>query len=363
MRGTIGSKGIGRGTPSVSTLYADALGAFLGERGLPPATAPARVGSDLPTPPRLCGSSYDTLMGRASRELGDNALGLRFGTRVGGAGFGMLGIAAASAATLGEAIRHLTQLESITSTLGRATVRRRGDKLHLNWQPVLAVSPAVVEGILSGWVSFGRYLLGEHVDVVQVSLRHRRIAPMEIYDGVFECPVRFETCSYGVTIAAELLDARPRFADPVLSAAIGGWLGHCAIAALHGPVADGMRATRQVAALLGGALPLADADEGSVAARLGMGPRSLQRALRREGSSFRQILNAARAQHAVIALMRGEAALPDLGAEIGFDEQSSLCRAFRNWTGYAPLAFRQRMAGVFRPLRGARDGWTGGMSA
>lgn len=325
--------------PSVSTLYADALGAFLAEQGLR---------QDARTPgPRLCGVSYSTLMAGASRALGDQGLGLRFGARVGGAGFGMLGIAAATAPSLREAIRHLTQLESITSTLGFATVRRHGQRVHLSWRPAQTVPPAVVEGILAGWVSFGRYLLGEPVEVAQVSLRHRRMAPMQVYEGVFECPVRFEACCYGVTIGADLLDARPRFADDLLNESIGAWLGHCARAASG----DAMTVTRSVSGLLHHALPLADADECTVAAMLRLERRTLQRALQHEGTSFRQIIGAARAQHAILALLRGDTSLADLSADIGFDEQSSMCRAFRRWTGYSPLVFKQRVADVFRPLR------------
>lgn len=331
-----------RSNPSVSTLYADALGAFLAERGL------TQHGSTPdPRNRRLCGMSYSALMTGAARELDDKGLGLRFGARVGGAGFGMLGIAAATAPTLSESIRHLTQLESITSTLGRAIVRRHAGKVHLSWHPDQPVPPAVVEGILAGWVSFGRYLLGEKVAVAQVSLRHRRIAAIEVYDAVFECPVRFDTCCYGVTIAECLLDARPRFADDLLNDAIGDWLGHCANAASR----DSMSATRSVSALFGSSLALADADELTVAAMLGHERRALQRMLQQEGTSFRQLLNAARAQQAVLALMRGDASLVELSADIGYDEQSSLCRAFRKWTGYAPLAFRQRVSDVFRPLR------------
>ncbi len=338
-------------TPSVSTLYSDALGAFLAERGLPLSAQAQHLQAPDPHRRRLCGNSYAALMAGAAQELDDSGLGLRFGARVGGAGFGMLGIAAATAPSLREAIRHLTQLESITSTLGHASVRRHARRVHLSWQPAQTLPPAVVEGILAGWVSFGRYLLGERVDVVQVSMRHRRIAPAEAYDAVFECPVRFETCCYGVTIAAELLDARPRFADDLLNDAIGDWLGHCASAASR----EGMSVTRSVSALFVSALPLADADEPGVAALLGRDRRSLQRALQHEGTSFRQILNAARAQHAVLALMQGDTSLPDLSADIGFDEQSSLCRAFRKWTGYAPLAFKQRVSDVFRPLRAPDD--------
>jgi AraC-like DNA-binding protein len=337
--------------PSVSTLYGDALGAFLAERGLPRDAQARHVLVPGPHGRRLCGNAYSALMAGAARELDDQGLGLRFGGRVGGAGFGMLGIAAATAPSLREAIRHLTQLESITSTLGHASVRRHGAKVHLSWQPSLTLPSAVIEGILAGWVSFGRYLLGERVEVAQVSLRHRRIAAVEVYDAVFACPVRFDTCCYGVTIAADLLDARPRFADDLLNDAIGDWLGHCASVASH----EGKSVTRAVSLLFGSALPLADADEPTVAAMLGHDRRALQRALQHEGTSFRQILNAARAQHAVLALMRGDVSLPDLSADIGFDEQSSLCRAFRKWTGYAPLAFRQRVSAVFRPLRAADE--------
>ncbi|UUZ51658.1 helix-turn-helix domain-containing protein [Massilia sp. B-10] len=84
---------------------------------------------------------------------------------------------------------------------------------------------------------------------------------------------------------------------------------------------------------------------------LGLERRTLQRALQQECTSFRQIVGAARAQHAIIALMRGDTSLADLAADTGFDEQSSMCRAFRRWTGYAPLAFKQRVSDVFRPLR------------
>ncbi|NHZ82432.1 helix-turn-helix domain-containing protein [Massilia sp. CCM 8695] len=334
-----------RAAPSVSTLYADALGAFLAEQGLP------RDAGAAPPGPRLCGSAFAGLMTGGARELGDPALGLRFGTRVGAAGFGMLGIAAASAPTLRDAIGHLTELESITSTLGRARVLRRGQRVHLVWQPAQTVAPAVIEGILAGWVSFGRYLLGGQAEVAHVSLRHSRIAQLAEYEDAFACPLRFGTCCYGVTIATELLDATPRFADARLNAALGTWLGHCARTSAR----DGAVVTRAVGALFASSVPLAEADEARTAAALGLAPRALQRALRREGASFRQLLGAARAQQALIGVLRGDAPLAQLGAAVGFEEQSSLCRAFRGWTGYPPLVFRQRMAQVFRPLRLAQE--------
>jgi len=344
----------GTAMPSVSSLYADALAAFLRDRGLDrtrPGLQPAGFDKSFDKSParRVVGRAYAQTMIAAVRDLGDSALGLEFGTRVGGGGFGLLGIAAATAPTLRGTIAHLTSHESLTSTLGRARLRQEGNTVQIEWHPAQGVAPAVIEGILSGWVSFGRHLLGEKVDVQQVSFAHRRIAPMHAYESAFECPVRFDCTGYGVAISADLLDAQPRFADAALNASLSGWLGHCAAAIAPGR-GDWMR---KVALQLGSQLQFADADEQTVAEVLGVGRRTLQRRLRHEGSSFRRLLEAARAQHAIIGLLRAQPSLTDLCTEVGFDEQSSLCRAFRKWTGYAPLEFRSRMSGVFCQLRPA----------
>lgn len=333
-------------TPTVAASYAGALTAFLATRGLQ-FGAGARPGSEA-APRRVCGPAYAGLLIQGMRDLDDKTLGLSFGTAVGGAGFGLLGIAAATAPTLAAAIHHLVTLESITSTLGRATVRRSAGVVHLEWLPVHGVPPILVEGILSGWVSFGRYLLGEPVEVLQVAFAHPRAAAHGAYDDTLACPVRFNAARYCVSLSAELLAARPRQADPVLNALMSGWMGHCAAAV---GTANNVF-TRKVAATLGTVIPFAEAEQGAVAQRLGMGTRTLQRRLRQEGTTFRQVLDAARAQHAIIGLLSGVSpSLLALCASAGFDEQSSLCRAFQHWTGHAPLALRSRLSEVFSQLR------------
>jgi AraC-like DNA-binding protein len=338
-------------------MYAAALGAFLRERGLPPDalahpvanTHPAAAPGVSTAAQRIDGHAYGNALVTATNELGDSALGLDFGTRVGAAGFGMLGIAAATAPTLRAAIGHLIELESITCTLGYVTMQHDRHQVRLCWRPAQPVPTSVIEGILAGWVSFGRYLLGEHVAVREVSFAHRRQASMDAYDTALDCPVRFDCDGYGVSIASDLLDAAPRFADAGLNTALTGWLGQCAAAVA--PQAKTL--TRHLSALLGAQVDFNTASEIRLAQHLDISPRALQRRLQQEGTSFRQVLDAARAQHAIIGLLRGGVTLADLAQEVGFDEQSSLCRAFRKWTGYAPLAFKQRMPEGFGPLRNA----------
>ena len=330
-------------SPSVSGSYARALRSFLGSCGLPDGDTANGM-----QPGRVDGTTLGDALARGCRALGDPTLGVRFGTRVGGAGFGLLGVAAATAPSLAGAVRHLQRFEALTSTLGRVRVRREGAGVTLAWQPAQAVAPAVVEGILAGWISFGRYLLGEQVEVRGLGFAHARAAAVSAYEQQLACPVRFGAGETSVTVGADLLDARPRFADARINAAIGAWLDRCTVAvAAPAP----LHATRRVAQLLA-ALPLLDeVDERRVAAALGVGLRTLQRRLAAEGAGFRALLDAARAQHAVVTLLQDTPRLAQLGADIGFREQSSLCRAFRRWTGYAPLPLKARLAPFFHDLR------------
>lgn len=341
--------------PSVSDAYARALSRFLGSRGLP-GDAPVLPAPTAPGPAsaRVAGLRFGDTLTRASEQLGERTLGVAFGTRVGGAAFGLLGIAAASAGTLLEAIEHLQRFESLTSTLGQMTLRREAGTVTLVWQPHAPVAPAVVEGILAGWVSFGRYLVGdemagdEPVPVLGVSFAHARPPSVSAHEALMHCPVRFNADEHSVTIPEGLLALRPRCADDRLNGALKRWLDRCTAAVQaprHRPT------THRVAALLAHELGTQPLDEQQVAMQLGLSPRTLQRRLAAEGMAFRHLLDAARAQHAIVAVLRGGQPLIDLGPDIGFEEQSSLCRAFRRWTGYAPLALRERLAPIASELR------------
>jgi AraC-like DNA-binding protein len=339
--------------PSVSISYERSLKAYLQTRGLPAASA----GNDggLCPASRVDGRSFGQALMHSGRVLGDATTGLAFGLCVGGAGFGLLGVAAATAPTLRDSVRQLQRFESLTSTLGHMTVRQRSRHLiSLCWQPAAPdTPPAVAEALLAGWVSFGRYLLDERVDVVEASFAHCASAPRSAYEAALGCPVRFEADRHSVTLAAELLDAQPRFAEATISGALDAWLDRCTLGVATPPQLQ--PTARRVAQALAGGLPLANANEDAIATELQLNRRTLQRRLTEEGASFRALLDAARAQHAIVGVLRGGVSLAQLGADIGFDEQSSLCRAFRRWTGYAPLAVKSRLQPMFSELRPVTD--------
>jgi len=275
-------------------------------------------------------------------------IGVRFGNRIGCAGFGLLGVVAATATTLGEAVAHLQRFEALTSTLGHMRIRRQRTELTLIWEAYREVAPAVAEAVIAGWISFGRWLLGDCVSVRDASFTHARSAALSNYEQGLICPVHFDAPETGITLSSDLLDARPHLADATLNAALGAWLDGCTPAA---NLDAGRPTTCNVARWLAQRPALDAVDEAVVARALNLTSRTLQRRLASERTRFGTLLDAARAQHSIVTLLDGTPSLANLSVDVGFQEQSSLSRAFRRWTGYAPLPLKKRLAHVYHDLR------------
>ena len=73
-----------------------------------------------------------------------------------------------------------------------------------------------------------------------------------------------------------------------------------------------------------------------------MGPRTLQRRLRDEGTSFAKVRDSMRREMAVKLLRKQDLAVYEVAFLLGYSEPSTFYRAFRRWTGIAPLQYRAK---------------------
>ena len=83
----------------------------------------------------------------------------------------------------------------------------------------------------------------------------------------------------------------------------------------------------------------------TIASRLNMSPRTLQRRLDENGIAYADLLDEVRAELAKSKLRACDLSLAEIGFLLGFSEQSSFTRAFKRWTGKTPLEFRRDTAG------------------
>lgn len=96
----------------------------------------------------------------------------------------------------------------------------------------------------------------------------------------------------------------------------------------------------RVRSVLMEALPSGQGDTASVAKRLGVSARGLQRKLAAEKTSFQSELRALRARLAKSYLADTELSSPEIAFLLGYEDPNSFIRAFHIWTGTTPEAHR-----------------------
>jgi AraC-like DNA-binding protein len=74
---------------------------------------------------------------------------------------------------------------------------------------------------------------------------------------------------------------------------------------------------------------------------MGVSPRTLQRRLREEGTTFLGLLEETQRALAEFYLRRPEVAICEVSYLTGFSQPSAFHRAFRRWTGLTPGEFRR----------------------
>jgi AraC-like DNA-binding protein len=100
----------------------------------------------------------------------------------------------------------------------------------------------------------------------------------------------------------------------------------------------GMR--ERVKAVLLETLPAGTSSIDAVAQRLAVSKRSLQRQLADESVGFQEVLSEVRHELARHYLSRTDISAGEISWLLGFQESNSFIRAFRNWTGTTPAAYR-----------------------
>ena len=97
----------------------------------------------------------------------------------------------------------------------------------------------------------------------------------------------------------------------------------------------------QAKEIIGQLLPSGDCSMDKVASNLGLHPKTLQRKLQSENSSYRELLRETRQVIAEQYLSQGSVAITDLALNLGYAEVSEFSRHFKSWTGYSPKKWRQ----------------------
>lgn len=195
------------------------------------------------------------------------------------------------------------------------------------------------EYVLAAVFLRARIATNQRFPLMRVEFSHPRPADISEHERIFDCPVRFgaETCQ--MVIARDVWDMPRTGGNPDLFSVLDS---HARMLLNQRPAPDDIvgRVREAIEEELRGGSPRLE----SIAKRLAMSPRTLQRRLRDQGVLFNDVLDAMRFRAAKSYLTHRDIAGTEVAFLLGFAEQSSFDRAFKRWSGQTPTEYRGRAA-------------------
>lgn len=186
-----------------------------------------------------------------------------------------------------------------------------------------------------------RIATNQRYPLIRVDFSHPRPADISEHERIFECPVEFGAATCQLVVAREVWETPRVGSDPGLFSVLDAH-ARMLLEQLPNP-AEIVTQVRQAleSELRGGNPQLA-----SIAGRLAMTPRTLQRRLREHGLVFNDVLDAMRFRAARTYLAQPDVAGAEVAYLLGFAEPSSFNRAFKRWSGLTPTEYRRRAIGA-----------------
>jgi AraC-like DNA-binding protein len=277
----------------------------------------------------------------AALHVADPTFGLRLGCEACAREFGLVGYTMAFSGTVSAALTRLARYDRIVSDslVVHLDDGPEGMWIRIDAEPALQAFRPAADARLAALLSVCREIAAAPIAPLIVHLPYRRPPDVKDYEKFFRAPLEFGAPATALLLSREDLVRPVSCSDEVLI----GYLDQLAQQILTGLGAEKTIRDR-VRRLLWSSLSDGVPDLEDMARRLAMSPRTLQRRLRDEGTTFAAVLTGFRQDMARPLLRDGRLAVSEVAFLLGYEDPSSFQRAFRRWSGRSPRAFRRAPA-------------------
>ncbi|MFY0566955.1 AraC family transcriptional regulator ligand-binding domain-containing protein [Archangium lansingense] len=310
--------------------------ALLAEAGVRVESLARKVGA-VSASARLTPAQMDAFLDLALPAVGSDEARLKMAMDVRPELFGVVGLAAMAAPTLGVALtrveryKRLLALDTVGLAPGRDSTRVR---IHLA-RPDGPTARMRAEMEMVFLLAFARRMTRTQVIPQRVDLRGPVPAYQALLEAFFKAPIHHGQESDALVFSALEL-ARPlASSNSELAGLLGPRAEQLLVESGSLDVAEQVRAALR--RMLAGDEPSMEA----VAQTLGTSGRTLQRRLSEAGTSFVALLGEVRWELAREQLARTDMEVAELSFLLGFSDSSAFHRAFKRWEGVTPLEYRR----------------------
>jgi AraC-like DNA-binding protein len=284
---------------------------------------------------------YVQLMENAAIATGDDLIGLHMGSMQSIQVIGVLGYVLQSSPDVRTQLAHTARYFALQQEGASITLRKAGDAVEFVYSvfdPNVSLHRQDTEATMALAVANWRVLTGQpHWSPLSVHFEHPAPRGIQELVSFFGCPVHFSDSFDGLRFPPAFLDTKIQSADSGLHAILTRYADN-SLADHKDATSLAMRTRRLIAAsLANGTTSII-----TVAERLAMTPRTLQRKLAEENMRFNDLLDETRRNLAVQYLSDPNLGLTDIAFLVGYSDLTAFHRAFRRWFKQTPFEFRAR---------------------
>ena len=187
---------------------------------------------------------------------------------------------------------------------------------------------------MANFTKITRMEVDKNFQPIRLELQHSGPEDPSSYTNWFCCPILFNQARNALVFDVGILNVPLINSDESLHKALE-------------PFADSLKerikachtTAEQTSTALVHLLPKKSFHINDVASLLNMSVRSLQQELNKEQTSFQNLLDQIRMEHAVARMQNTNSKLSNVAEELGFSDISSFSRAFKRWTGQSPKQY------------------------
>ncbi|MCO4204805.1 AraC family transcriptional regulator [Aeromonas taiwanensis] len=264
-------------------------------------------------------------------------LGLRLGQRMHISAYGLLGYAAISSATQGEALQLMFAYPSLLGTYFHLQLRIEGDLAWIcasDYRQREDLRRFNIEMCLASLRQTCSDLVGHPLPVRRAEFSQSETAYSGSYRTSFGPHIRYDGEQDAFAIDTRALATRLPLANPVTH---NEMLVRCR--KLNAEFNTRQRWLERVRELLGTQLSAPPRLE-ALADQMHCSARTLRRHLYEMGTNYQELLDELRFERAKQLLAEKRHAIYQIAEELGFSESASFRHAFQRWSGVPPSQFR-----------------------
>jgi len=284
---------------------------------------------------------FDNVLEVMRETSKDPALGLHHGLTLQLNALQMLGTLLATSSTLKQVFDLYSKYKDLVSPHIAFALETHGSETHICYIDLLENSDKSIysEIAMTSLLSIARALSSkDHFVINSVHFRHAEPAYAEEYKRIFKAPVHFSCKQTKIIVNTKVLEKPLLGALPQANRKIE-MDARAQLLHLH----QSQKVSRQIINYLEQNLGQSTISIQDVASHLKMTPRTLQRRLRDEDTSYVLLREKVRFRFAKNYLKDDSMNMDSIAALLGFSESTNFYHAFKRWSGLSPGEFRKRL--------------------